>query len=89
MNPRKVTYKWSIGGELSEYEERKYDSLIEVAVNNFQLEMDEEIINGLLRNIAIVTINKKKYIINSYRDDIVNSDKLEYINIICKVNKKL
>lgn len=88
MKPRKLKYKWSAvtEEELSHYVD--YESVWSKLAVQIQKEIDEEILSTLF-DIARVTINGKKYILNSYRGIVDNSDNLEYINIICKLNKKL
>lgn len=88
MKSRKLKHKWSAvtEEELSHYVD--YESVCSKLVEQIQKEVDEEFLSVLF-DIARVTINGKKYILNSYRGIVDNSDNLEYINIICELNKKL
>jgi len=87
MKSRKLVSKWSaVTEEL--LHDIEYESVCSKIAEQIQKEIDEEILSTLF-DIARVTINGKNYILNSYRGMVDNSDNLEYINIICELNKKL
>lgn len=87
MKSRKIVSKWSFSRDQL-YDEQLYYENREFAINEFAKHVDEEILSTLF-DIARVTINGKTYILNSHRGIVDNSDNLEYINIICELNKKL